>query len=483
MPGSIKVKDVIARNQSQIDLPAAANDREYRAFLPAALEIVETPASPAPRIVGLAIGSFLVLAIVWACIGKIDIIAVAPGRIVLADETKIVQPLETGVVSALHVQDGDHVEAGQLLVEIDPSSNLADQRKAAHDGLQARLDRSRLAGLNRVFGSDARPALVDPPNDAPEDALAMTEATMRAQAAEQAAKLANIDQQIAAKHAERAEATAQIDKGRALLPYLQEQEEIYAKLLTSAFAKRTDWLSAKEKLVDQEQELTVVGKKVDEVAAALVGLDRQRDQMRAEFEKQVLTDLAEAGRKAAAFEADGVKAATHASLQSLHAPVAGTVQEMSIHTIGGVVTPAQPILAIVPDDRGLYVEASITNRDIGFVQEGQTVDVKIDAFPFTKYGAVTGRILNVDRDTAAEDSSRRELRKSDDKSAGAEKETASPYRARIALDRATVAVDGTPRRLEAGMKVTADIKTGRRRLIDYLLSPLQQYTHDALRER
>ncbi|MEE3624083.1 HlyD family efflux transporter periplasmic adaptor subunit [Nitrospirillum sp. BR 11752] len=200
--------------------------------------------------------------------------------------------------------------------------------------------------------------------------------------------------------------------------------------------------------------------------------------------------LAAASQKVAEHSQDLIKADQRLGQQTLTAPVSGTVQQLAAHTVGGVVTPAQSLLVVVPDDVPLVVEANIDNKDIGFVHRGQEVEMKIETFTFTRYGLVRGRVLDVsrdavtpERDTAGGNTAQRA---GGDPAAGAEDHppgTTPAYLAHIALDRTTLMVDGREEALTTGMAVTAEIKTGRRRVIDYLLSPLGEYVHDGMKER
>jgi hemolysin D len=413
-------------------------------FLPAALKIIERPASPLGRGIAAAIGLMVAFAILWACLGRLDVIVTAPGKITPVGNSKLVQPFETGIVTALYVADGDHVEAGRVLVELDPVTALAERDKQALDLSKTRLEIARLEGLRRFIAG--QPAdLVDPPGDAPADEIAAAGAATRAQALEQQAKLEDYDQQIIGKTAE-------------------------------------------ERLVEQQHEVPGLIQHRNQAAAAGQALIRQRDRTRAEFEKTVLTNLAQARQKAAEFEKERDKAAQRLALLTLRAPIDGTVQQLAIHTLGGVVTPAQALMVVVPDGGGLVVEAHIQNKDVGFVHAGQEVQVKVETFTFTRYGLITGRVLDVSRDAveaAAGDPSKRRTAegKTKDNTDDAEHPDTAGYVAHVALERTTMMTEGGPVDLGPGMSVTAEVKTGRRRVISYLLSPILRYRQESLRER
>ena len=455
-------------------------------FLPAALEIIERPASPARRAVAGTIAALTAIAIIWACLGKVDIIATAPGKIFAVGNSKVIQPFETSVVSAILVTDGDHVEAGQVLIEFDKTTAEADRDKYALDLMKTRLEIARLAGLRRVIAGQP-PALVDPPADAPAEEIEAARATVRAQAVEQRAKLAGLDQQIQAKMADQAETEAGIAKLQASLPLTADLAELRRQLKEMQFGNKLAWLEAQQKLVEQQHDLPGLIQHRDQAAASIEALRRQREQTQAEFEKTVLTDLATAKQKAAEFEKEEDKAAQRLALLTLKAPIAGTAQQLAVHTIGGVVTPAQALLVVVPDDAGLVVEARVPNKDVGFVHAGQEAQVKIETFSFTRYGLIAGRVLDVSRDAVTEPSNPTKSRDGDHGSSQNdntdEQASSGGYVAHIALERTSMLTEGGPVELGPGMGVSAEIKTGQRRVISYLLSPIARYRQESLRER
>jgi len=458
--------------------------RDELEFLPAALEIIETPASPIGRAIAGTIILFFVVALAWACLGKVDIIASASGRIIPSGRTKVIQPFETGVVRAIHVHDGQAVAAGDVLVELDPTANAADETMLEHDLQQDRLDVARLrALLAGDLAGFAAPADADPQ-------LAVTaRRQMEAQAAEQAAKLAALDRQIAQKQAEAAEIDATIDKIQAALPMIRGQRDIRAKLLHNEFGSKLEYLQAEEQVVEQEHELVVQNHRRGETAEAIAALQRQRAETDAEYRKGLLADLAKAESAANEHGEEAIKAAQKRELQTLRAPVDGTVQQLAVHTVGGVVTPAEQLMVLVPKDAPLEIEANLANRDVGFVHAGQPVAVKVETFNFTRYGLLHGTVTSVSRDVVAPEPGSPEAR--DPRSSDAdppkddeERQAKEPaYVAHVALAETGIKTEDGWRSLEAGMAVTAEIKTGRRRVISYLLSPLLRYRNEALRER
>jgi hemolysin D len=462
-------------------LPGPRNVAE-RAFLPAALEIIETPASPTLRVTSALIVLFLASALVWSYVGRVDIIATAPGKVVVRGRTKVVQPSDTGVVHAIHVADGDRVAKGQVLIELDPTISTADKTRYTDVLAQARLDQARLKALLASGAADPFAGA-----SAPADLLAAARARLEAERSEQTAKLVKIDHQVAEKRAEEAQIEAEIAKIDAALPLVRERAAIRAEGLKSGYGNKLDLLTQTQQVVEEEHERVALERKHDETEAALAELSAARKQAEAEFRRNGLTDLAKADREVAEATGELAKAEKKTDLLSLTAPVAGVAQDLAVHTLGGVVTPAQQLLRIVPADGEVEVDAVVANQDVGFVEIGQAAEIKIDTFPFTRYGLIHGRVERISRDAVDEPQSEQQRRQGSqsaaDEPANVEHAHQLVYTARIALEEKGLVIDGKPFELAPGMAVVAEIKTGKRRVLDYLLSPLHRYGHDVLRER
>jgi hemolysin D len=473
--------------RSKSGKPPRIREDTARQFLPAALEILETPASPTGRAIGATIILFFAIAVAWAIFGHVDIIATAQGKIVPTGRTKTIQPLETGIVSAILVQDGDNVVAGQILIELDQTVTQAERKHVVQDLISSRLDVARLAMLRDSFESGALPHDLVTPEGASNADTVRTRSSMRAQAAEQLAKLASLNRQIDQKLAESESITANIAKIDASMPLVEETASIRRKAMEIQYGNHIAYLDAQTKLVEQQNERLVQQRKLVEIAAARQALEQQIEQTKAAYEHQVLNDLSDAEKKVAELSQDLVKADQKTGEQILRSPIDGTVQQLAMHTVGGVVTPAQQLMTIVPTDSHLEAEAMISNRDIGFVSAGQQAEVKIDTFNFTRYGLLQGKVVSVSQDAIVRDKS--SAKTGDKKASGALSDSSEPdgqellYSARISLDATQMQIEDKMVNLAPGMAVTVEIKTGTRRLIEYLMSPLLRYSHESLRER
>jgi hemolysin D len=462
---------------------AAKRNADELAFLPAALEIVETPPSPAGLAVGGTIIAIFCLALVWAGFGKVDIVATAQGKIVSSGRTKIVQPFETGVIRAIHVQDGQQVKAGDTLIELDSTINVAERDHLGVDLMTARLGTARL----RAALAEGDDPLADfhPPEGSSPDLIATQQRFLRDQTAEHRARIAALADQMRQKAAERDTIVANIEKLGAIIPIAQQKADIRKALYEHQTGSKVVYLEDLATLVNQQKELEVQKSKLHEAEAALAAITQTYAQTEAEYRRTLYSELVEAERKAAGLARDVDKANEKTRLQVLIAPIDGVVQQLEVHTVGGVVTPAQALLAVAPSDSPIEVKAMVSNHDIGFVQAGQRVEIKVDTFNFTRYGLLHGKVLSVSQDSIVRDKPKDKLHGTlgGDESSSEPPDQELSYAARISLDRTQMRVDDNLVNLIPGMAVTAEIKTGTRRIISYLFSPLLRYGHDSLRER
>ena len=433
------------------------------------------------RAIALTLIAAFLVALTWASLGKVDMIASAQGKIVPSGRSKIVQPFEIGVVRSILVKDGEEVKAGAVLIELDPTISDAELRHLESDLVSAQLD---VARLHAALSQGDPLAAFHPPKDAPEGLLATQRQLLIDQTSEQRAKLAALDRQ---REAERATYAATIAKIQALIPIQQQLVDMRKTLMEREIGSKVLYLQDLNQLVEQQKELAVQQSHLQEAEAALAAVVEQREQAFEEFRRTRLGELAEAEAKAAGLAQDVVKASERARLQILRAPVDGTVQQLAVHTVGGVVTPAQALLEIVPADTRLEIEAMVQNRDVGFVRAGQRAEIKVDTFSFTKYGLLHGKVLNVSADSIDRNKPVLENgNKSNSANADSDSEPQGHelvYAARVALDQASMDVDGRDVPLSPGMAVTVEIKTGVQRVITYLLSPLLRFKQESLHER
>ena len=406
-----------------------------------------------------------------------------PAKIVPSGRVKLIQPFETGVVRAIHIHDGQSVKAGDVLIELDPTMTAAEQEHIRSDLIAAQLDIARL----RAALSDDPEGMFQPPAGASPALVNMQRKFLAQQIDEHRAKLAALDRQRAQKEAERATIAATIEKLDASSPLIQQRVDIRKYLADKELGSKLTYLEIQQLLTENEKDLMVQKSRLQEADAAIAAITQSHAQADAEFQRTLFGELAEAERKAGGLADDLAKAEQRTKLQLLTAPVDGVVQQLSVHTVGGVVTPAQQLAVVVPADAVLEVEAMVSNRDIGFVHPGQDAQIKIDTFNFTRYGLLHGRVVSVSPDAIVRETPQD---RNNDRPKGAESDSSEPkgqefvYSARVSLDRTQIQVDDDAvANLSPGMAVTVEIKTGSRAVISYLLSPLLRYQHESMHER
>ena len=300
-------------------------------------------------------------------------------------------------------------------------------------------------------------------------------------------KLKGLEHQIAQNEGNRAAIKATISKLEQSIPYLQKRADARSTLANEGYGSKLDYLTVQQDLVEHQQELEVQKGRLAEAEGAVGSYRDQRQQAEDEYKRSNLKDLDEVEQKRTSLNEQLVQAAQKYRLQTLTAPVDGTVQQLAVHTEGGVVTPAQILLSIVPEGSPLEIEAMVSNRDIGFVHAGQEAEIKVDTFNFTKYGLIKGRVESVSGDSILRE---KPVDKADAKRhTGDESDSSEPagqelvYSSRVLFDQTQMQIDDRLVNLEPGMAVTVEIKTGKRRVIDYLLSPILRHRQQALRER
>ncbi|MEX5217855.1 MAG: HlyD family type I secretion periplasmic adaptor subunit [Nitrospira sp.] len=430
-------------------------------FLPAVLEIQDSPPSPIGRVILWTIIASFAVGVLWASLSRIDIVAVAPGKIIPSGHTKTIQPLEVGVVAAIHVQDGQIVKQGEILIELDPTQNRADRDRAVNEYRAAIIEAARLRAV--ISGQSTFSASVD----ADPQFVALQHQLLRDQLSEFSAR-ADAARYLIDQRGAAVEATKEnIRRLEATVPMEAERATAYRKLFVQQFVSKMDFLQFEQQRIDKAQELAGQRKKLRQDQAAWSEAERTYRAVISEFYRSKQAELAAIETKAASLSQDVRKAGQKAELQKLAAPIHGIVQQLGVHTVGGVVTPAQPLMIIVPVDHPVEVEARVENKDIGFVKEGQSVEIKVQTFPFTVYGTIPGNVLSVSDDAVSLDKEEGEL----------------VYVSRVNLERSTIQIEDRAIRLSPGMAVTVEIRTGQRRVMEYLLSPLLKSVQESMRER
>lgn len=455
---------------SKLDIARGLSETE---FLPAALEVQESPPSPIGRAVLWSVIAMIVIALVWSIVGRIEIVAVAPGKIIPSGQVKVIQAANIGRVKAIHVADGDAVRAGEPLIDLDPTLAEADRARLESDWVAGTLELARwrafAAWLSNGKVTDLRAEAVKELAGVrvtqSESSVELQRSLLTQAVAEQRSKVASIDQSLARRRADAVSSKSVLEKLRKTLPLVAQRAESVRKLADSNLIAKNTYLEIEQERIEAEQDLAAQESMLVATNAAIAELVEQRQLSLAEARRSTLEKVEVLGARVAAQRQELIKARDIESNQVLASPVDGVVQQLRVHTIGGVVQPAESLMVVVPKEHLLEVEARVLNKDIGFIRTGQHVTVKVESFPFTRYGVISGEVTSVSRDAIADE------------------RLGLYYAARVRVNRSTMWVDGVDVMLSPGMAVTAEVTTGKRRLIDYLLSPVMQHVLESGRER
>ncbi|CAB3746097.1 HlyD family type I secretion periplasmic adaptor subunit [Paraburkholderia humisilvae] len=433
------------------------------AFQPAHLELVETPVHPAPLWAIRLIAALAVLALAVMIVGQLDIVATAKGKLVPNANVKIVQPALTGVVREISVKDGDRVAAGQLLMKLDTRQAAADAEKAAAARVDAALAAARARAI--LIGQQAghEPVVESVEGASAErqrDAQRLADGVWH----EYVDKLSSARAELAKRGAELDSTRAEIAKLVATAPLARESADHYRELSADRYVAQSDYYDKEQTALTQEHDLDGQRSHARELLAGIAEQHAEIESTVSQFRREQLDDLEKATQQLTQDRDDEAKAKTRQELLILTAPVSGTVQQLAVHTLGGVVTTAQSLMEIVPDD-ALEVDATIENKDVGFVSIGQRAAVKVETFPYTRYGMIEGTVIGLSNDAVQD------------------KKLGLAFTARIRLASTRMKIDNRWISLTPGMAVTAEIKTGKRNVAEYFLGPLVESAQESMRER
>lgn len=453
--------------QKQGPLTAEALD-----FAPGLLAIQESPPARLPRVVMYAVSALLAILLLWAAFGELDIIASAEGRLVPRSYIKLVQPADAGIVKEILVREGEHVQAGQVLLRMDAQESEADgrtlQTQRALRSLQLRRIDAELSGS----------PLIRRPDD-PEALFRQVQAQFRDRRqayldalgqAEEVRRRAQHDFDAAA------EVLAKLEQTN---PILKSQAEAFAALGKDGYAPQIVVGDKQRAYVENEQDLRAQRNTVAGLSAALMQASRQHAGVTSKYRSELQNERIEAQSEADKLEQQWAKQTHRSGLLELKAPQAGVIKDLATHTGGTVVAAGTVLLSIVPEGEPLVAEIMIRNDDVGFVHAQQKVRMKIATYAFQKYGMLDGTVLQVWPDASSEEATSRQ-RGSEEGNEGPE---ATSYKALVALDDQSLSAQGEVFRLVAGMQLIAEIHQGRRTVLEYLLSPIQKTLHNSGQER
>lgn len=459
--------------------------RDELAFMPAALEIMETPPHPLAHWISRTLMALFTFGVLWACIGKVNIVATAEGKIMPSSRVKQIQPLEKGVVKAILVKEGDRVTEGQPLVELDRTLTASDQQRFTGELDDAQKDMDRLQKFQKMLIGHVEAAARGRPEyeqtgqaqgPAPTDSL--QDQLLQQQWNQYLAQRASAEGELAKRKAEQKSNLELIKKLQGTLPLITKRVNAVKGLMEKKMVPETQYLELEEQRITQEQDLAVYQANQQQLKAAIAQAEQQLNALVAQTQSETLAKISDTQQKINALQESLNKATDMNARQILYAPVSGQVQGLAINTVGGVVTEAQQLMMIVPEGENFEVEVYLQNKDIGFVHKGDSAEIKIHTFPFTKYGVINAKVTRISDDAFSVNTGDRSRSVPDPS-----QNEGLVYTMGLQMEKGTIRVNDKEVRLMPGMAVTAEVKTGERRMIEFFLAPLLKAKQESIRER
>lgn len=447
-------------------------DRDYLDFHPPLLRLQHAAPNPLGRSILRLLAGLLAFVLIWALVGRLDVVSVADGRLIPESNLKILQPAEAGIVRELNVREGDRVQAGQILMRMDTVLSEADEK-----ALEAELRRKRLS-LHRIEAELAG-ATLDLSQEPHSPVVEETMAQHVANRAAFSAALAEEQSRLAKARQEQAAAEQTLRKLEATLPHYKLQEEAFIRLTRQGFSGELMASDKRRERIEKEQEIATQAYIIESSRAGVAQSQSRLTQIEADYHRQLHAERQEVLSQLDRLTEERAKLAHRRALLELRAPLDGIVKELATHTSGTVVQPGTVLATVVPLDESLKAEVWVNNDDIGFVREGQPVKIKLPAFPFQKYGMLTGHVERVGADTSERNA--QGLSATSPQSAA----NAAPpaYKVLVNLDSQHLVMNGNRFAASVGMLAVAEIHLGDRSVAEYLLSPISSAWHEAARER
>jgi HlyD family secretion protein len=430
----------------------------------------DTAPSPLPRAVLYGGVGLLGMLLLWAYFAPLDIIAVAPGKIIPQGYLQIVQPTESGVIKEILVTEGAQVKAGQVLARMDARVSEADSRQLQNE---LKLKRLQLRRIDAELGAAPWRRLADDPPEL----FSQVEAQLNARRQAHFGAL-EIERAIQVKAEQDLKSADEVEvKLQKTVPLYMQQEAAYDQLVKDGFAGKLMHTEKQRDRIEKEQDLRAQHFNIASLKATISQVNKRILQITSSYHQQLQNERIDAEAQYHKLQQDWEKQSHRHALLELKAPQDGIVKDLATHTLGSVVAPGTVVMTLVPDGDGLLAEVWVTHLDAGLVEPGQAAKLKLTAYPFQQYGMMNARVRHISPD-ASESADQKNAR-----NAGIQDQPASSFRAMIELSEPFMQAQGKRYRLSPGMQVNAEINLGTRTVLQYLLSPVQKTLHEAGRER
>ncbi|WP_331347118.1 HlyD family type I secretion periplasmic adaptor subunit [Cellvibrio sp. UBA7661] len=443
-------------------------------FMPAALELQESPPNPLVRWLAWVLIALFVLSLIWACVGKVDVVASAEGKIIPSSRVKQIQPLTKGFVKAIHVKEGQYVNQGDALIELDRTITAADQSRMQQELHNASLNLAGAEALQQ-FLTDKSPSNIKSPAgiqlNVPADIkpteieLLLHQQKTWQQWQQYQAQLSSLHSGLKKVQSEKVANQETIKKLQQTLPMVSKRAQALESLYAKNMASEAEYLELEQQRIERVQDLAAQQQVQQQLDAAINEAQQQINALKSDTLSKLLAQIADSRNQIATITEELVKATDMNDKQVLYAPVSGYVQQLAVNTIGGVVTEAQQLMIVVPEEESLEVQVMLGNQDIGFVEKDMPAEIKIHTFPFTKYGLIDATVTHISDDAILDE------------------KLGLVYTMHLKMHKSTIRVEAKDVKLIPGMAVTAEVKTTQRRVIEYFLSPLLRYQQESIRER
>ena len=427
-------------------------------FLPAILEVTETPPSPTGRIVMWSVLILLVVGIAWAFLGKINEVAVAPGKVIPSGQAKTVQVKNKGIIKEIRVIEGQQVQEGEVLVVLDPTTTTADYDSLKKRAAYYKLDIQRLTA--ELSGSSFIP---EEDEDLEAHDLAAEVALYQSRTRDYQTQLQSRRDIIEQKQARLLATQATYEKYQEGLKIAQEKESRLKALIEESAISEFQLLEQQNQTIEYAKNAQAELDSINSIKAEIAEAQQNLANVSASYQKEI-------AKKEYYSIIESIKKADEDSrMATIVAPTSGRVYNLQVHTVGGIVTDAQPLMQIIPEDVTLEFEVYADNKDIGFIKIGMPAEVKVETFNFQKFGMIDATVKEVSADA---------------ENTISDTETYKKFRMILTPSgKDTIDVFGEEVPLAVGMNVSAEIKIKEKRIVDFFLDPFRQYTSEALRER
>lgn len=437
--------------------------RDVHDFKPSILAIQDSPASPLSRVILWLLISIIFIAILWSCIAKIDIIAVSQGKIVPIGNTKIIQSHIDGTIKSINVKDGTFVKKDDILIELEDQSILAEQslliKKLEAETIKLRRSNSILEYIDS--------GKIIEPNY--KDIKTVNHEIQKLLFLEEQKKLESslkmLEDSLDQKKYELTSIKNNIQHYKKTLDIMKDKARRIKILLDKDMASKMEYLEFEEKKIREQNELDTLISKEKQINSNIKEIKEKIELTKIENKKEHLLQVENSFNLINSINEEINKNEVLLKYSKIKAPVSGIVQDLKFHTIGGVIEMAQETMKIVEENSDIEVETFILSKDIGFIKKGLPVEIKLDSFLFTKYGTIKGIVQNVAEDALTDE------------------KLGLVYKAKIKLEDKKINIDGKFVSLSYGMGVITEIKTGKRTVLEYFLSPIMKISNESIRER